>query len=143
MATTSVTPTPKKSFLDKLGEWFKDKFDPTAAKVLQVGTVAAEIAAPVIDVAVPGIAGLYNTTLQLAIQAQAVGQQAAASASTGPAKLSAVVSALTPIAIPYLKSLGVSNPTQAQIEAYVNSVVAGLKVFEVVTTPQSSAVPAA
>jgi hypothetical protein len=137
---TAPAPPKQPDFLQKLGDWFKDKFNPAAKVVLQDATVVATAAEPVIDIAFPAIAGLYNTTLQMVTQAQAAASAAAAGADTGTQKMTAVVSALSPIAIPYLKSIGVAQPTVTQIQAYVQSVVDGLKVFAAETAPASTPV---
>lgn len=137
--TVGVTAPVKQDFLQKLGGWFKNKFVPVAKVVATDLTVAAQVAEPFVDVAVPGIAALYHTTLQMVIQAEGV---AAGATGVGVQKLSSVVSGLEPIAIPYLKSIGVSNPTTSQIEAYVQSVVDGLKVFTALTAPPAAPAPA-
>lgn len=102
--------------LEHVGKVFKTIFT-DATKV-------AEIAEPVVDIAFPQIAGLYNFTVQQAALAEAA---AAGTQGAGPQKLAAVVSAVQPYATAALKNDGVPTPTSDQIAAYVNAVVASLK----------------
>lgn len=139
MTTAAVTlaPAATETFLQKLGKWFVTKFQPVADDVLKV----AQAVEPIVDVALPAWAGLYNTTVQLIVNAEATAAAAGAQNGTGTQKLSTVIAALEPLAVSYLKNeLGISNPTTEQITAYVNSVVAGLNVFSTLT---GAAVPPA
>lgn len=138
-----ATVTKSVPFLSKLGEWFRTKFEPVAKVVVKDATEVAEAAEPIIAIAEPEILPLYNTTLHLVIQAEGVADAAGGGTGSGAQKLASVVSALEPIAIPYLKSIGVSDPTTAQIEAYVNSVVAGMKAFSALTVVPAPAAPEA
>lgn len=104
------------SILDHVGNVFKTIFT-DATKV-------AAIAEPIVDIAFPSIAGLYNFTVQQASLAEAA---AAGVSGAGPQKLAAVVAAVVPYATATLKADGVSAPTNDQITNYVNAVVATLK----------------
>ena len=103
------------TFLQHIGSFFKMLF--TGA------TKAAVVAEPVVDLAFPNIAGLYNFTVQQASLAEAAAEGAS---GAGPQKLAAVVAAVSPYATAALKAEGVPAPTIAQITAYVNAVVASL-----------------
>lgn len=103
------------SFLEHVGSFLR--------KVFTGATEVAEIAEPVVDIAFPSVAALYNFTVQQASLAEAA---ADGSHGTGPQKLAAVVAAVTPYATQALKANGVPAPTTAQITAYVDAVVASL-----------------
>jgi hypothetical protein len=133
MATSSVTAVvapSSKSFLQKLGD--------DLLKVLGIGVDVAEGAEPVIDLAVPAIAAIYNSTVSLVKNLMATATAAKIPGGISAAQVSALAVALEPIVIPYLTSVGVSNPTTAQIEAYINSVIQGLSVFEVANSAAST-----
>ena len=103
------------SLLQHVGKFFKVIFS-DATKV-------AEIAEPVVDIAFPAVASLYNFTVQQAALAETAAEGAKGS---GAQKLAAVIAAVTPYAVASLKADGVPEPTTAQITAYVNAVVASL-----------------
>lgn len=103
------------SLLQHVGKFFKVIFS-DATKV-------AEIAEPVVDIAFPAVAGLYNFTVQQAALAETAADGAK---GAGAQKLAAVIAAVTPYAVASLKADGVPEPTTAQITAYVNAVVASL-----------------
>ena len=106
------------TFLQHVGSFFKTIF----ADV----THAAVAVEPVVDVAFPGIATLYNSTVQAVSVAEAAGVAASSSTTgNGPAKLAAVTSAIEPLAVAYLQSQGITANT-AQVQAWVNAVVATL-----------------
>lgn len=135
MSTTPVVAAaPKLSFLQKLGQDF--------TKIFKQVVIGAQVAEPIVDTLMPGWAGLYNTTVQLAVNVEATATAAGAQNGTGAQKLASVTSALQPLATAYLTSIGVSSPTTAQIQAYINSVVAGLNAFEALENPVAAPVPA-
>ncbi len=106
------------TFLQHVGNFFKTLFV-DAEKV----AVAVQ---PVVDLAFPGIAPLYNATVQSIAMAETAAAAASGSAhGTGPAKLAAVAAAIEPIALAYLKQNGMIASTE-QITAWVNAVVATL-----------------
>jgi len=123
------------TLLQHVGSFFKQLF--TGA------TKVAEAAEPIVDIAFPSVANLYNFTVQQA----ALAETAAAGASgTGAEKLAAVVAAVTPYATSALQADGVPAPTSAQITAYVNAVVASLNALPApvsAATSTTSARPAA
>jgi hypothetical protein len=103
------------TFLQHVGGFFKSIFK-GAIKV-------AEVTEPVVDIAFPGVASLYNFTVQQAALAETAAEGAK---GAGAQKLAAVIAAVLPYATSALKADGVPEPTKAQIEAYVNAVVASL-----------------
>lgn len=116
-----------KSILEDIGNGFK-KFFTGAEKV----AVAAE---PFIDIAFPGIASLYNTTVAAVGAAENAAIAAGAQNATGTQKLSMVTSSIEGSFNAYWASLGhKTNPTQTDIETYINAVVATLNAI-----PASSA----
>lgn len=133
-----ATTAKPQDFLQKLGSWFHNKFVPVAKVVEHDAIVVAQAAEPAIDIAFPAVAGIYNTTVQMVVAAEAA---AAGAQGVGAQKLSSVVSQLLPIAIPYLKSIGISDPTAIQVQAYVQSVVDGLKIFTALTTQPALPAP--
>lgn len=124
MATTSFT-----SVLQHIGGFFKKIFD--------VAVPIAEAAEPVIDLALPGIGALYNSTVSLVANAEMTATAAGAQNGTGAQKLAAVVSALEPLAVQYFKTQGIVADSTT-ITKWVNAVVASLNAI-----PAPSATPAA
>lgn len=117
------------TFLQHVGGFFKSIFK---------GAIkAAEVAEPVVDIAFPGVASLYNFTVQQAALAETAAEGAK---GAGAQKLAAVIAAVLPYAASALKADGVPQPTAAQIEAYVNAVVASLNALP---APASASVEAA
>ena len=107
------------------------------SKVLPVAVDAAKDAEPIIDLAFPGIAILFNSTVSEVANAEATGQAASASGGNGAQKLASVLSAIEPLAVAYLQANGVTANT-AQITAWVNAIVAALNAL-----PAASTTPAA
>ena len=106
---------------------FGQKFENVLANILKVTTEVAAIAAPVIDTVFPGIAGLYNMSVTAALEAEQAAQTASAGAATQADKLAAIVAAVTPYLMQAAAQAGLTPPTQAQILAYAESVLAGLE----------------
>jgi len=95
-------------------------------KVFNVATKIAVIAEPIVDLALPGIATLYNTTVTEIVNAENAAIAAGAQNGSGAQKLAAVVAAITPAFNAAMLQNGVSSHTTTTIEAYVNAVVASL-----------------
>lgn len=112
--------------LEHVGKVFKTIFT-DATKV-------AEIAEPIVDIAFPGVAPLYNFTVQQAAMAEAA---AGGASGTGPQKLAAVSAAVLPYATAAMKNDGVPAPTATQIVDYVNAVVASLKALPAPVAPEA------
>ncbi|MFZ0662317.1 MAG: hypothetical protein WAM66_06455 [Acidobacteriaceae bacterium] len=121
------------SFLQHVGNFFKTVFS-DATKV-------AEVAEPVVDIAFPTVASLYNFTVQQAALAETAAEGAQ---GAGAQKLAAVVAAVTPYATASLQQAGIPAPTTTQITAYVNAVVASLNALPApVAAAETASAPAA
>lgn len=107
-----------KSILNKLGH--------EIVTVFQFADKAATLAEPFVAIANPALGALMNYTLIAVQQAEALGEAAAASANTGPAKAASVISSITPVVTSTLVSLGVpaSAVNSKTVTAYVNAFVA-------------------
>jgi hypothetical protein len=116
------------TFLKHVGIFFKTIFTDA--------TKAAQSAEPIVDVAFPSVANLYNFTVQQASLAETAAEGASGS---GAQKLAAVVAAVTPYATSALQADGVPAPTSAQITAYVNAVVASLNALPAPAAAATSA----
>ena len=81
MATVPVV-APHLTFLQKLGH--------DLAMIFKIGTAVAVAAEPIINVAFPGWAALYDTTVQMVQQAEAAAVNAGAQNGTGAQKLAMV-----------------------------------------------------
>lgn len=95
-------------------------------KFFDVAVKAAEVATPFVDVAFPGIGGLYTATVAAAAQAEAAAVAAGQQNGSGPQKLAMVVSAIEKQFNDYAAVNGISNVTVSMIENWVNAVVASL-----------------
>lgn len=86
----------------------------------------AQVAEPIIDVAFPGLAVLYNATVNEAVKAEAAAIAAGQQNGTGAQKLAMVIAAVTPQVVAFAAQNGLPAPTAATITNYVNAVVATL-----------------
>jgi hypothetical protein len=119
MATTSL--------LHKIGHDF--------LKVLGIGEKIAVAAEPFVELAAPGIGTIYAGVVNLVKSAvAATAASGVTTATLTSANIAALATSYAPLAIPFLQSIGVSNPTQAQVEAYIQTVVAGLEIFSAEST---------
>lgn len=107
-----------KSILSDIGNGLK--------KFFSISESIVKDAEPIIDIAFPGIAGLYNATVTEVGNAETAAIAAGAQNGTGAQKLAAVIAAITPAFNAYAQQNGLQTPTQAVIENYVNAVVASL-----------------
>ena len=117
------------TFLQHIGGFFK--------KVLNVGTEAAKIAEPVIDLVFPQIGPIYNSAIGLAVAAEA---SATAATGTGPQKLSQLVENITPQVQSWAKANGVVWD-QAAITKWASAVVDTLNMIPAPTGPMTEVVP--
>ena len=118
------------TILSDIGKGFK--------KFFGIAVEAAQAAEPIIDIAFPGIAVLYNATVAEVAKAEAAAIAAGAQSGTGVQKLSLVIQAIEPVFTEYAASTGIPAAQQAAtIEAWVNAVVASLNALpaSVATTP--------
>ena len=84
------------TFLQHVGGIFKG--------VLNIGTAVAKDAAPIVDIAFPEVAPIYNSAIGLAVAAEA---SAASATGTGPQKLSQLVQNITPQVEAWAKTNGI------------------------------------
>lgn len=103
------------------------KLESILARILRVTTEVAAIAEPIVVVFNPGIAAIYNLSVNAALQAENAAEEAASKETTHTAKLAAVCEAVTPYLAQAAEQARVSAPTQATITAYAQSVLAGLE----------------
>jgi hypothetical protein len=101
-------------------------------KFFSMADGVAKAAEPIVDVAFPGIASLYNTTVTEVGNAETAAIAAGAQSGSGAQKLAAVVAAVTPYFTQYASQNGLPAPTSAVITNYVNAVVASLNAIPAV-----------
>jgi|SRR5581483_6588162 len=121
------------SILTHIGGFFKKIFD--------VAIPVAQAAEPVIDLALPGIASLYNSTVAMVANAEMAATAAGAQNGTGPQKLAQVLSALRPIATEYFKSQNITVDDTV-LTNWVNAVVASLNAIPAPSTTTAATAPA-
>ncbi|HEX5236144.1 MAG TPA: hypothetical protein VFW25_12535 [Silvibacterium sp.] len=124
---------------------FLEKFGKDALKVITFGAAGAEAAAPFVASVNPALGALLGGSAQIILAAETAGQAAVAaapSADTGAQKAAIAVQGIAPLALQFTKQLGLSEPTQAQVQTFNNYMVAALKVFGVVQTEVAAATKA-
>lgn len=117
------------SFLKKLGT--------VLLKIITFGAIAGEDAAPFLAIANPAYAALLTAASSAILSAEAAGTSAVAGAPAGDTsaqKLAIVLATITPQVAAFAKTVGISDPSEAQITAFVNSLVAAFNAFQVPTT---------
>lgn len=116
-----------KSILSDIGNGLKTFFT-DADKV-------ATAAEPFVDIAFPGVAALYNTTVTAVGNAETAAIAAGAQSGSGAQKLAAVVASIESDFNAYWKSIGnTTSAPQSTIENYVNAVVASLNAIPAVAS---------
>jgi hypothetical protein len=111
------------SLLKHIGTFFE--------KVLQIGSVIAVAAKPIVAVFAPQLSGLFSSTVDMVIKAEGV---AASTGGTGEQKAAAVVAAITPD----FNAWATANHivvTPDQIKRWNDGVVALLNIFSAPTVP--------
>jgi hypothetical protein len=111
------------SFLGHVGNVFK--------KILGIAVTVAKDAEPIIDLAFPAIAPLYNSAVGLAIGAEAMAPTAT---GTGPQKLEQVMTFLAPQALAWAKQNGIVWP-EADIQKWASAVVDTMNLVPAPTVP--------
>jgi len=114
------------SFLQHVGSIFK--------KALGIATAVAQVAEPIVAVAFPEVAPLYNTTVGLAIGAEAMAPTAT---GTGPQKLAQLMTSLEPMAASWAQQNGITWP-QADIQKWASAVV---DTINLIPAPQAPPTP--
>jgi hypothetical protein len=95
------------------------------AKVFTVATKVAEAAEPIVDIALPGIAPLYNATVAEVAKAEGLAIAAGQQDGTGAQKLALVVSAIEKEFESFAKANNITFDS-SHVQAWVNAVVASL-----------------
>jgi len=102
--------------------------------IVTFGATASQDAAPFISLFNPAWGALLSSTSTAILTAEAAGTQAVSgipAADTSAQKLAIVLAAVKPQALAFAKTVGASDPTDAQIETYVNGIVAALNAFQI------------
>lgn len=107
-----------KSILSDVGNGLK--------KFFGIAVGVAQLATPFVDVAFPGIGGLYTATVAAAAQAEAAAIAAGQQSGTGPQKLAMVVATIEKQFNDFAAANGIAEVTVSMIEKWVNAVVASL-----------------
>ncbi len=123
-----------KSFLSAVGHDFVSVFKWLGSSQGQATVTATETAAAAITTAVNpaagavlvGIEALINAALKQVVSIEAVSVAAAQQSGTGVQKASAVASAVAPQISSTLVSLGVANPTAAEVQNIAEIVATSL-----------------
>lgn len=96
-------------------------------KFFGIAVTVAQAAEPVIDIAFPGVATLYNLTVAEVAKAEAAALAAGQQSGTGAQKLALVIQAITPVFAEYAATAGIPTAQQATvITNWINAVVASL-----------------
>ena len=115
-------------------------------KVFTGAVKVAQVAEPFIDVAFPGVASLYNATVNEVANAEVISIAANAQTGSGAQKLTIAVANITPTFLTYAKQNGI-NVSPTTITNWVTAVVATLNNIPVPNQPvapvaASTAIPA-
>jgi len=113
------------TFLQHIGSIFKD--------ILHIGEKVAVTAEPIIDIAFPNVAPIYNTAIGLAISAE--GTIDSAQGKTGEQKLASALQKIEPQIAAWAKTNGIEWD-QAQIQKWLSAVVDSLNL---IPSPTSAA----
>lgn len=114
------------TFLSKVGKGFKDVFAFLGSKQGQTAIAGGEAAATVIatavggpglGAAVRGVEGLVNAGLQNVLNTEATAAALGVQAGTGTQKAAIVAASLSSDAGAFLKSVGVSDATDQEVQA--------------------------
>lgn len=105
------------SILSNIGHGFKVFFTDT--------TKVAQYAEPLIDIAFPGVATLYNLTVNAAVNAENAAITAGAQHGSGAQKLALVIASINADFTSYAVAAGIKYDA-ATITSWVNAVVATL-----------------
>jgi hypothetical protein len=96
-------------------------------KFFGIAVTVATDAEPLVDTLFPGVAALYNLTVNEVAKAEAAAIAAGQQSGTGAQKLALVLQAIEPAFQQYAQATGVPSAAQtATITAWINGVVATL-----------------
>lgn len=98
-------------------------------------TKVAAIAEPIVDIAFPGFASLYNLSVAAALKAEAIAVAANAQTGTGTQKLAMAVQEIQPVFVAWYTQTYGATPTLSVIQNYMTAVVATLNAIPAPTVP--------
>ena len=136
-----------KSFLSAVGHDFVSVFHflgSTSGQSIITGTEAVVNAAvgavnPAVLAGLTGVETLINNGLKQALNMEAAAAAVGAQSGTGAQKSAAVVASLAPQVGTFLQSVGVSNPTSAQVETLSTALANGLvTILNAIPAPPSA-----
>jgi hypothetical protein len=107
-------------------------------KVFPIATTVAVDAEPIIDLAFPGFAGLYNAGVAAVVKAEGIALAVGSQSGSGTAKLSMAVQEIEPVFISWYQAQYGSTPTLTTIENWLSAVVATLNTIPAPTAASSS-----
>lgn len=110
------------SFLQHLGSTLK--------KILGIGVKVATVAEPIVDIAFPAVAPLYNSAIGLAAAAEGI----APGPGTGAQKLAQVLASIEPEIAAWAKQNNITWD-QAAIEKWLSAVVDSLNLIPAPNAP--------
>lgn len=111
--------------------------------IVTFGATLEQDAAPFVSLFAPAWGALLNATSTAILTAEAAGTSAAAGApatDTSAQKLAIVLAAIKPQALAFANTVGATDPTDDEIETYINGIVAALNAFQI---PASATSPVA
>lgn len=135
------------SFLKGVGHAFTAVFGWLGSSNGQKAIAGAEAAAnavatainPGLGAALVGVEMLINAGLKQVVSIETVAAAAGAQDGTGPQKLAAVVSAITPNTVAFLESIGVAAPTAEQVQTTATAIANGLvSILNVLPAPKQA-----
>lgn len=118
-----------KSVLDKIGAGFEDVFTFIGSAKGQAVIATGE---GLVESFAPGAAGfiqLLNAWGTEVIKTQALATAAGKASGSGAQQAAAVLAAITPQALAFAKAQGIANPSDAQLQAANNALVAFANAF--------------
>jgi hypothetical protein len=141
------------TFLSKAGKGFKEVFAFLGSKQGQTVIAGVETTATVIATAVggpglgavvSGVEGLVNSGLQNALNVEATSVALGAQAGTGTAKGAIVAATLSSDAGAFLKSIGVSDATDLEVQSLASVIGASAaNILNAIPARATAAAPAA
>lgn len=115
-----------KSVLSAIGSDIKKIFSWIGSPTGQAVITDAGAVLEAVDPGLTGLVNLAETYIKQAFTVESLAAGAAAQTGSGTQKLAAVVAAVTPAALQYALASGLPAPTEIEIQAQVNAIVAFL-----------------
>jgi hypothetical protein len=119
------------TWLNKIGHDIVTIFHKASPVVAELQAVAT----PFENAFAPGLSQVINISLSTIAQTEALAEAAGAASGSGAVKLAAVTAAVAPQIAPILKSFGVTNPTSAQYNKFINALVEAANTFQIQQPP--------